>query len=70
MTCWRKPNERMKAGVWQRIHKADLRRREHEQILWIELALTLPASRSATGVHTPKRRVRITQLAAESNTAN
>jgi hypothetical protein len=33
----------MQAGVWQRIHEAVLRQlREHHQIMWIELALTLP----------------------------
>jgi len=34
----------MLAGVWQRIHEAILRRlREHDQIMWGELALTLQA---------------------------
>jgi len=44
MTCWRRLHEWMQAGVWQHVHEAVLRRlREHDQIMWDELALTLPA---------------------------
>lgn len=44
MTCWHRLHDCMQAGVWQRVHEALLRRlREHNQILWIERALTLLA---------------------------
>jgi transposase len=35
MSCWRRLHEWMKAGIWQRIHEAILRRlREYDQIEW------------------------------------
>lgn len=35
MTCCRRLHEWMRAGVWQRVHEAILRRlREHDQIMW------------------------------------
>jgi transposase len=54
MTCWRRLYEWMKAGVWQRIHEAVLRRlREHDQIMWDRAcvdAASVPAP--ARGGHT------------------
>ena len=54
MTCWRRLHEWMRAGVWQRVHEAILRRlREHDQIMWDRAcvdAASVPAP--AGGEHT------------------
>ena len=35
MTCWRRLHEWMRAGLWQNLHEAVLRRlREYDQIMW------------------------------------
>ena len=54
MTCWRRLHAWVRAGVWQRVHEAILRRlREHDQIMWDRAcvdAASVPAP--AGGEHT------------------
>jgi len=67
MTSWRRLHEWMRAGVWQHVHEAILRRlREHDQIIWDRAcvdAASVPAP--AGGEHTAE-----TQPIAANSEAN
>ena len=56
MTCWRRLHEWMKAGVWQRVHEAVLRRlREHDQIMWDRACIDAASAPAATANATSRR---------------
>ena len=68
MTCWRRLHEWMKAGVWQRIHEAVLRRlREHDQIMW-DRACVDAASVPAPGVGSIRAAIRPIAVSSAANT--
>jgi transposase len=67
MTCWRRLQEWMQAGVCQRVHEAVLRRlREHDQSCGTELASTLLVCRHLLVASIPG----VTQLIVENLAAN
>jgi len=67
MTCWRRLHEWMRAGVWQHVHEAILRRlREHDQIMWDRACVDAASVPAPAGASTQAE----TQAIAANSEAN